>query len=245
MTQQKIPRIIHYCWFGGKEKPAIVIKCMESWKTHFTDFQFIEWNETNSNIQENKYADEAYRAGKFAFVSDYVRVKALYDYGGIYLDTDVEVFKPFDDLLNNESFWGFEQENYIATSTIGAKPKNKLIKEFLDLYNNRYFINKGGGLNDLTNVAMVTEMLEDLGLVRNGEFQTIQNICTVYPQTYLSPYDYINCINFTSNETYAIHHFHKSWLPWNAKIKGKIKSTSAFIIGGNNIARIRKALAKK
>ncbi|XPD20753.1 glycosyltransferase [Bacillus haimaensis] len=245
MTQQKIPKIIHYCWFGEKEKPAIVKICMESWKKHLTDYQFMEWNETNSNIQENKYAHEAYKAGKFAFVSDYVRVKALFEYGGIYLDTDVEVFKPFDDLLKNESFWGFEQENYIATSTIGAKPKNKLIKEFLDLYKNRSFINKDGSLHVLTNVAMVTEMLEDLGLIRNGEFQTIQNVGTVYPQTYLSPYDYINCINFTTKDTYAMHHYHKSWLPWDAKLKGKIKATSAFIIGGQNIAKIRKALAKK
>lgn len=104
---------------------------MESWKKHLNDYQFIEWNETNSDFKENKYADEAYKAGKFAFVSDYVRVKVLYEYGGIYLDTDVEVFKPFDDLLTNESFWGFEQENYIATSTIGSSLKIDSLRNFL------------------------------------------------------------------------------------------------------------------
>ena len=245
MTQQKIPKIIHYCWFGGKEKPPIVNKCMESWKCHLKDYQFMEWTESNSDIHKNKYALEAYNAGKFAFVSDFVRVKTLFEYGGIYLDTDVEVFQPFDNLLDNESFWGFEQENYIATSTIGASPKNKLIKEFLNLYKDRSFINKDGSLNDLTNVALVTEMLENFGLVRNGKFQTMQYIGTVYPQVFFSPYDYINCINFATADTYAMHHFHKSWLPWNAKLKGKIKATSAFIIGGKNIAKIRKAIVKK
>lgn len=243
-SPQKIPKIVHYCWFGNNEKPPIVEKCIRSWKKHLSDYEFIEWNESNVDLQQNRYAQEAYQLKKFAFVSDYVRVKALYEYGGIYLDTDVEVYKSFNDLLHQESFWGFEQENYIATSTIGAAPNNKLISEFLKLYRNRAFINKDGRLNDLTNVAMITKMLEGYGLVRNGKFQMIQSVATVYPQTFFSPFDYINCRKLNTTDTYTIHHFYKSWLPWDARVKGNLKLIVASLIGGNNIARIRKLVTK-
>ena len=101
----KIPKIIHYCWFGKKDKPDIVNHCINSWKKVLDDYEIIEWNEDNFDVESNTYVKQAYESGKFAFVSDFVRIKALYDYGGIYLDTDVEVFKKFDDLLDNESFW--------------------------------------------------------------------------------------------------------------------------------------------
>lgn len=237
---QKIPKKIHYCWFGGKDKPSIVVKCIESWKKHLHDYEFIEWNENNTNFYENKYMKQAYEAKKFAFVSDYVRVRVLYEHGGIYLDTDVELFKSFDNLLHHESFWGFEQENFIATSTMGAAPKNKLIKEFLNLYRNKNFLNKDGSFNEWTNVAMVTSMLEDLGLIKNGEYQELEGIGVFYPQTYFSPFDYINCRKLITRDTYAIHHFHKSWLPFSVRVKGSLKTITAYIIGGDNIAKLRK-----
>lgn len=237
--ENKIPKIIHYCWFGGKEKPDIVKKCMETWKRKLPEYEIIEWNEKNFNINSNVYVKEAYESGKFAFVSDYVRVFALYNYGGIYLDTDVEVFKSFNDLLHHSSFWGFEQENYIATSTIGAAKGNQLIGMFLDSYKEKSFITTDGKYNDLTNVAIITDILQDLELVPNGEYQELKDIGVFYPQTYFSPYDYINCRKFISANTYAMHHFYKSWLPPKARIKGKIKLALAKLIGGNNIARLR------
>ncbi|WHY90994.1 capsular polysaccharide synthesis protein [Neobacillus cucumis] len=236
----KIPKTIHYCWFGGKEKPAIVNRCIESWKRNLTDYEILEWNEKNFNIGLNPYVKEAYNAGKFAFVSDYVRVYALYNFGGIYLDTDVEVFKPFDDLLYHTSFWGFEQENFIATSTIGAEKGNALIKEFLDSYNEKKFIMNDGKLNTLTNVASITKLLEDKGLKSNGQFQELNGLGVFYPQTYFSPYDYINCQKFMTEKTYAIHYFYKSWLPFGKRIKGKVKLILSKLIGGHNIARLRK-----
>lgn len=174
-------------------------------------------------------------------MSDYVRVYALYNYGGIYLDTDVEVFKSFDDLLDNDSIWGFEQEDYIATSTIGAKKGNKIIGEFLSLYKDRAFIKEDGSYDNLTNVAIVTKMLEEKGLKMNGEYQKIDG-ATFYPQTYFSPYDYINCRKFITDNTYCMHHFYKSWLPYKTRLKGKFKVLLANLIGGDNIAKLRKVI---
>jgi mannosyltransferase OCH1-like enzyme len=240
----KIPKVIHYCWFGRKEKPDIVKKCMETWKRKLPEYEIVEWNEMNFDINSNAYVKEAYESGKFAFVSDYVRVFALYNYGGIYLDTDVEVFQSFNDLLDHPSFWGFEQENYIATSTIGAAKGNNLIKLFLDSYKDKKFIQEDGTLNEMTNVAIITQILESIGLKPNGEFQRIEGKGVFYPQTYFSPYDYINCRKFITDNSYAMHHFYKSWLPLKARVKGNIKLVLSKVIGGGNIAKLRMILSK-
>ncbi|MGG0275883.1 glycosyltransferase family 32 protein [Bacillus rhizoplanae] len=241
---EKIPRIIHYCWFGGKEKPDTVKRCIDSWKKNLSEYEMIEWNEDNFDINCNPYVKEAYKSRKFAFVSDYARVHVLYYFGGIYLDTDVEVFKSFNDLLCHDSFWGFEQENYIATSTIGAAKGNKLIKIFLDSYEEKSFIKEDGSHDDLTNVAIVTGILKTLGLKTNGEYQEIEGIGAFYPQTYFSPYDYINCRKFITENTYTMHHFYKSWLPPKARFKSTIKIIASKVIGGENIARIRKIVSR-
>ncbi|MGE6552400.1 glycosyltransferase family 32 protein [Bacillus mycoides] len=241
---ESIPRIVHYCWFGGKEKPDIVKRCIDSWNEILSEYEIREWNEDNFNIDCNSYVREAYELKKFAFVSDYVRVHALYNFGGIYLDTDVEVFKSFDDLLYHNSFWGFEQENYIATSTIGAAKGNELMKRFLDSYEKKNFMKEDGNYDDLTNVAIVTEILKDIGLKTNGEYQEIEGTGAFYPQTYFSPYDYINCRKFITKNTYAIHHFYKSWLPPKARFKSNIKIIVSKVIGGENIARIRKIFSR-
>lgn len=239
-----IPRRIHYCWFGGKEKPEIVKRCIHSWKTILKDYEIIEWNETKFNINSNSFVKEAYEAGKYAFVSDYVRVYVLYNQGGIYLDTDVEILQPFDKFLHHESFWGFEQENYIATSTIGAKIGNKLIGQFLASYDNKSFLKKDGSFDQLTNVAIVTKILENTGLKRDGAYQVIEGIGAFYPQTYFSPYDYINIRKFVTEDTIAIHHFYKSWLPPSARLKSSLKKVTASVIGGENIARLRSFITK-
>jgi hypothetical protein len=240
----KIPKIIHYCWFGGNEKPDIVKKCIKSWKQNLTDYEIKEWNEDNFEVKNHSYVREAYESGKYAFVSDYVRVYALYNYGGIYLDTDVELFKSFDDLLNHDSFWGFEQGDFIATSTIGAVKGNKLIKRFLDSYQEKAFIRKDGSYDHSTNVALITDILKGKGLVLDGSYQEISGLGTFYPQTFFSPYDYINCRKLITKDTYAMHYFYKSWLPPYTRIKGSIKLILSKIIGGNNILRLRKLLLK-
>lgn len=239
-----IPKIIHYCWFGKNEKPEIVKKCIESWRNILNDYEIIEWNEETFDIDSNQFVRQAYDKKKFAFVSDYVRVYALYNYGGIYMDTDVEILKEFsEEILINESFWGFEEKDFIATSTIGAKSGNIFIKSFLDSYKDKNFIKEDGAIDTLTNVAIVTEMVQKLGIKLDGTFQKIEGVATFYPQEYFSPYDYINCYSKKTENTCCIHHFYKSWLPLSVRIKTNIKKIVAKIIGGKNIANIRKKIS--
>lgn len=244
--QEVIPKIIHYCWFGKKEKPHLIKKCIESWKKNLVNYEIIEWNESNFDVNLNNYVKQAYSEGKFAFVSDYVRVFALYNYGGIYLDTDVEIYKEFSkDILKNESFWGFEEKNYIATSIIGAKKGNKFIKKFLDSYNDKEFIKEDGSIDTFTNVAIVTNMIQQLGLKLNGELQNINGIGTFYPQEYFSPYDYINCYDKSTKNTYAIHHYYKSWLPYRVRVKTNIKKRLSKLIGIKNMRKLRNIINSK
>lgn len=243
--QQKIPKIIHYCWFGGKDKPEVIKKYINSWKEKLRDYEIKEWNESNFDISSNIFVKQAYESGKYAFVSDYVRVYALYNYGGIYMDTDVEVKQPFsDEILGNDSFWGFEEKNYIATSTIGTKKGNKLIKRFLDSYDGKEFIKEDGEIDTLTNVAIVSNIIEGIGIRLDGTYQKIDGICTVYPQEYFSPYDYINCYSKETKNTYTIHYYYKSWLPYKDKIKGFIKMVLSVAVGGENIAKLRKIIER-
>lgn len=245
MNNSSIPKIIHYCWFGKKDKPDIVKRCIHSWKTYLHDYKITEWNEENFDINSNNFVKEAYAKKKYAFVSDYVRVYALYHYGGIYMDTDVEVKQPFsDEILGNDSFLGFEEKNYIATSTIGTKKGNKLIKRFLDSYDGKAFIKEDGEIDTLTNVAIVSNIIEGIGIRLDGTYQRIEGICTVYPQEYFSPYDYINCYSKANENTYTIHHFYKSWLPYKEKIKENIKKMISRIIGGHRVAQVRRIITK-
>lgn len=242
LKDNRIPKIIHYCWFGGGEKPIIVKKCIASWKKHLPDYQIIEWNEVKIDITSNLYIQEAYEHKKYAFVSDYIRVYALYHYGGIYLDTDTEVFQSLEQFLEHESFWGFEEKNFIATSLIGAKKGNGIIKAFLDSYENKRFILEDGSFNTFTNVAFVSNLLKEKGLKLDGTYQELKGLGVFYPQVFFSPYDYINCYSKVTTETYAMHHFYKSWLPWDAKVKASIKKIIVKVIGGEKMEKLREKI---
>lgn len=238
--KQKIPRIIHYCWFGGKEKPAQVKKCIESWKRHLTGYQFIEWNERNFDVNQLKYTRDAYEAKKYAFVSDVARVKALLEYGGIYFDTDVEVFKNFDDILDAKCILGFEEGNYVATSMMGAVPGFLLFQKFFDLYKTLPFYDENGKIIEGTNVSKLTELLEEYSLQRNNRYQELNNGIKVYPKEYFSPYVYTYCTYQITDKSYCVHHFYVSWLPWHVKVKKKIKKCMVRIIGLENAKKLLK-----
>jgi len=239
-----IPKIIHYCWFGESEKSALHIKCIESWKKYLPDYEIKEWNESNFDVNSNEYVKQAYQEKKFAYVSDYARIKALYQYGGIYMDTDVMVYKSFNDLLDNKCILGFEEENYIATSFMACVPGHDLIKEFINKYENISFFNSDKSLDLTTNVQRLTQILEGRGLVRDNKPQKVGDI-RVYPQEYFSPYDYGNCIRKNTGNTYCEHLFLVSWLPWGTKVKKAIKRVVIPIIGVNNMNKLRNLRGEK
>ena len=215
-----IPKIIHYCWFGRNPKPEGVQKCIASWRKFLPDYEIKEWNEDNFDVNINRYCKEAYGKRKWAFVSDVARVIALYNEGGIYFDTDVEVVQSFNPLLHHHAFLGFEGTQWIATSTMGTEPGNPIIKRFIDSYNNRSFIKEQGGLDQTTNVEVLTKLLiQEQGLILNGEEQRLTDF-HIFPTTYFTPYDYINGKLRKTPQTYSIHWFDQSWInnkPWRVK----------------------------
>ena len=216
-----IPKVIHYCWFGGKEKPISVDNCIKSWKKYCPDYILKEWNEENFDIHSNRYVEEAYNSKKYAFVTDYVRLFALYSEGGIYMDTDVEVLKPLDIFLSENAFSSFENNDLIPTGIMGAKKGNKWIKSLLDEYKNLRFIRDDGSYDLTTNVHRITDITEKkFDLVRKSSFQKLKNgVVTIYPYDYFCPKDWkTGNINITKN-TYTIHHFSGSWLSAEEKLK--------------------------
>ncbi|MDA7496602.1 glycosyltransferase [Akkermansiaceae bacterium] len=243
--KESIPKIIHYCWFGRGRKPKDTVRYIDGWKTLMPDYQVIEWNEDNFDVHVCPYVKQAYDSKKFAFVSDYARGHALYEMGGIYLDTDVEVLKAFDDLLGHRSLWGFEAGNYIATSTIGTIPRHEMIKTYLDQYHTRTFLKPDETPDQTTNVQVITKLWEQQGVLLNNERQTAGDDNLILPQECFSPYDYTLGTTASSRETYAIHHYEKTWLsPW-ARVKGNMKKKFAFVFGERGVRLMRKMLLRK
>ncbi len=220
----KIPKIIHYCWFGGNEKPPLVLKCIESWRKYMPEYELIEWNEHNF-ISDNNYMQEALNEKKYAFASDYARLKIIYDFGGVYLDTDVELLKPLHILLENKGFIGFEKKSQINTGLgFAAEKHNMAVKLMLDEYENLNFI--VNGKLDLTPCPIRnTKALKKLGLILNNELQDLNHIM-VYPTSYFCPIDYDSGNIYITNNTFSIHHYGYSWADSESlkllKVKRKI-----------------------
>ena len=203
-----IPKTIHYCWFGHGKLNEKAKKCISSWKKYCPDYQIIEWNEDNYDVNQNEYTSYLYRERKFAFLSDYVRLQKVYEHGGLYFDVDVEVIKSFDDLLNESAFFGFETDEYINTGLgFGAEKGNPIVRKMLDEY--IPFLDGRHGYKGCP--LLNTKALESFGLIRNGNMQRLQN-GTVFPIDYFNPYDDpTGVLNVTSN-TYSIHWYAKSWM---------------------------------
>ena len=204
-----IPKIIHYCWFGRGKKSALIKKCIRSWKRFCPDWQIIEWNEDSFDIGSTEWTKQAYENKKYAFVSDYVRLKALQEMGGVYLDTDVQLFKPLDSFLKHEGFVGFENKTSVATCVIAARAGHPVIESWLQWYQGRaYFQN--GKANTEPNVVFVTENLKMRGLVIDNTRQSIDGM-EVYPQTWFYPQNIEGEDRARSKNTVAVHYFDSSW----------------------------------
>ncbi|AHV95775.1 glycosyltransferase family 32 protein [Paenibacillus sabinae] len=243
-SSEKIPKVVHYCWFGRGEKPGKLRKCIRSWHKHLPEYKFVEWNEDNFDVTVNRYVREAYERRKYAFVSDYARLQALYDHGGVYLDTDVEVIRPLDRFLELGAFSGFEDGHFLQSGTMGAVAGHPWIKELLDYYETRSFLLPDGSPDTTTNTAVISGICTRHGLELNGQYQVTANGVSFFPRTYFSPYDYINGGSYLTGDSYTIHHFAQSWLPLRVRIRSGVKRTVSRVVGPDNIARMRKLFSQ-
>lgn len=232
----EIPKVIHYCWFGHAKLPRLAKKCIESWKNYCPDYEIIEWNETNFDYTSCAYAKEAYESKKWAFVSDYARFKILYEHGGIYLDTDVELVKPLDDLLSYGGYIGLEEEGVNPGLGMAAKAGNHLMGEFVSDYEKRHFENQVESSMITTVVHYTTEKLLQKGLqLPVQEPQTIEGMI-IYPKDYFGAYD-IHSGRITRTEhTYSIHHYAASWCDKKSVFHGKV-ARILYRMGGEKIVK--------
>ncbi len=217
-----IPKIIHYCWFGGNPLNKQGRDCLESWKKFFPDYEIKEWNEDNFDVNCCQYVKEAYEAKKWAFVSDYARFEILYNEGGIYFDTDVKVIKSFDDIVEKGSFMGFERCGAVNPGLgVGACAKSSFIKEMLNDYRKSEFLKPDGGYDMTTIVSRTTRILKKYGLQETGDFQSVAGI-NIYPTEYFCPIDMeTGRLNITEN-TRSIHEFAGSWEKKSSKFRGRV-----------------------
>ena len=235
-----IPKVIHYCWFGRNPLPKSAKKCIKSWKKFLPDYEIKEWNEDNFDVNMITYTKEAYSEKRYAFVSDYVRFYVLYKFGGLYFDTDVEILKPIDDIVEKGSFMGCEtvvDDNfplYVAPGLgLGFVSKHLFLKKMLEIYDKLHFINPDGTPNLKTIVQYTTDILIENGLKKINTIQNVMDI-NIYPKEYFNPYDCeLNKFFITSN-TRTIHYYAASWLTKREKfmkyVEKKFGGKAVYII---------------
>lgn len=211
--EQLIPKKIHYCWFGHGELSQKQLAWMESWKKLCPDYEITEWNEHNYDVTQNTYMYQAYQAGKWAFVSDYARLDIVYRYGGIYLDTDVELLRNLDELLYQHAFMGIDGSREVSLGLgFGAEPYNKVVGEIRKLYDNLIFTYSEGKFNLTACPTLQKPYFIEKGYINNGDYQILDGV-TIYPKKVLSP-----MCNYTGRvlpvkHSFSIHHYEGSWTP--------------------------------
>jgi hypothetical protein len=212
-VKKLIPKIIHYIWVGGKEKPADIKRCMDTWKKHLEGYKVIEWNESNFDIEQHPFVKAAYEAKKWAYVSDYIRAYAIYNYGGIYLDTDILLLDNFDDFLNHRAFVGFENPNYPFTAAFGAEKGHPLVKDMLDYYDELDTYHFDFKNNNTISVSDI--LINKYGCKVGNMYQILKEGIAVYPDTILCN---------PSEKSVSIHVFTGTWLDEKKAIARKINT---------------------
>lgn len=231
-----IPKTIHYCWFGRGQKPKLAEKCIASWKKYCPDYEIIEWNEDNFDVHMNGYTRMCYEEKKYAFLSDYVRLLVVAEHGGIYFDTDVELLRPIDNLLDHEAFFGFETPEYVATGLgFGSVPHGAAIEAMVREYDALLDGQHGTvGCPRLNTSALVT-----LGLKKDGSKQRVAG-AVILPVEYLNPYESTTGrLNKTEN-TISVHWYAGAWLSRRQRIRSRISKPIHRLFGTNFIKRFRK-----
>lgn len=244
MEKRIIPKKIHYCWFGRSSKSELIEQCIYSWKKYLPEYEIIEWNEDNFDIHINAYVEEAYQEKKWAFITDYVRLYVLYNEGGIYMDTDVEVLKSLDIFLEHAAFSGFESRDGVPTGIMASVKKHPVIRELLKDYEDKHFYLSGGECDLTTNVVLITKYFVNNGLKLNNKKQNINNFL-IYPQIYFCPNTFGMIFGMHSSRSYTIHHFDGSWkeyrreknwrYKWGHYVVGLLKN----ILGTDHYEKLR------
>ena len=232
MMNEYIPKIIHYGWFGGKEKSKFILKCINSWRKYLPDYDIREWNESNFDISEHRFAKEAYESGKYAFVSDYVRLYTIYHFGGIYFDTDIEVRKNFTDKLKDSKFViAFELPQSLMTGFFAAEKGNPVVKEILDYYDSISFYKEDGTMRLTPNPIIFAKEAAKFGLVFNGKYQEIGDRMKIYPNEIFGGYNVYDMVYTITENTVVVHHYTASWRTIREEIPVKAKKIFLKIFG--------------
>lgn len=217
-----IPKIIHYCWFGRGPMPQLALDCIESWHKYMPDWEYKLWNEDNFDVNCNQYVREAYEARKFAFVSDFVRLVALRDFGGLYMDVDFLVKKPFDDLLSYKAFAGFEgsKRHPVMMGVIASEPNGEWVNEQLALYEDLHFVKEDGTFDLLPNTSRISNSIENKGFIPNGLEQDYKDL-HIFPTDYFCPRQTTGEY-FLSDNTYCDSIGISSWANSRTNLKSRI-----------------------
>ena len=237
-----IPKIIHYCWFGRNPLPESAKKCIDSWRKFLPDYEIKEWNEDNFDVNIIPYTQQAYEAKKYAFVSDYARFWILYHYGGVYFDTDVEVIRPMDDIIEKGPFMGREKgafikdicDNHIVAKGdaglgvapglgLGVNPGLGLMKKMLDYYDGKHFVCEVNVRNQITVVHICTKVLMESGLQNVDGIQKVEDECYIYPSEYFCPINVTTGRIHVEKNTRTIHHYAGTWVDKKFSVKDLIK----------------------
>lgn len=240
-----IPKIIHYCWFGRNPLPKSAEKCIASWKKYLPDYEIKEWNEDNFNVNIIPYTADAYKARKYAFVSDYARFWVLFKYGGVYFDTDVEVIRPMKDVLEQGPFMGLEMSgDRLAVNPglgLATEPESPLFKSILDRYETMTFSLSDGSLNPYTMIPMVTELLVENGLKGDGSVKHVAGI-DVYPPDWFNPFDNLTGKLRKTGNTRTVHWYAKSWMEPEPAWKTHLKRVIRRLFGRDFLQKFRPLL---
>lgn len=231
-----IPKKIHYCWFGRNPKPKLAEKCIASWKRYCPDYEIIEWNEDNFDVNRNGYTRMCYEDKKYAFLSDYVRLLVVAEHGGIYFDTDVELLRPIDALLEHDAFFGFETPEYVASGLgFGSVAHGRAIEAMLAEYD--FLLDGTQGTRGCPRLN--TSALVKLGLKQDGSYQTVAD-AVILPEDYLNPYESATGRVKKSRNTVSIHWYSAAWMSRKQKIRSAIMRPLHRIFGVDAFKRFRK-----
>lgn len=234
-----IPKKIHYCWFGGKELPALAQKCIASWRKYCPQWEIHCWNESNFDFDRYPFAAYCLKNRKWAFLSDIVRLAVIYEQGGVYLDTDVELLRPLDSLCEHEAFYGFELETRVNTGHgFGAEAGQETVKAMLDTYLSLK-PDENGDYPLLACPALNTAPLVEMGLELNGKRQHISG-AEIYPVPYFNPYDYITGRMKKTENTFSVHWFNQSWVSPAQKLRAKLTKPFHRLFGKNCFSCLKK-----